>query len=243
MHMSGQVPLGGAPNPRRSRVPGAPVFPRKVQGLVGAMERCAAGDEGALAEWMEEGYPHLLGACVRWSGDPELGQRLACGIVRAAFHHARTRPAPTHELAWLRAVARRTYMELLRRDRPGGEPLPGDPTDQVEDPSGVVEREDLRRAVQEVIDALPVKHRLPMHLRYVRGATEAEVAGWVWLWTGVGRQQTHRILRQGREMVELALRGGDPRMRWPQRFRVEGRWRRPPPPFPHRDGPMSSSGP
>ena len=115
-------------------------------------------------------------------------------------------------------VAELERHKALRRDQPGDEPVPENLPDPGLEPLKCAIREEAREGVRKAINALPTKHRRMMRSRYVRGSTEAEVAASEAEETGLGPGGTHRILREGREMVAACLRGADPRRLWPHRF-------------------------
>ena len=195
-----------------------PRIPRGAEGLLAATERADAGDEAALEAWFRDGYPLLLQACSEWTGHPDLSERVTMGVVRAALSRCRRGLGSGSERAWMARVAELQHHQALWRDRPIDEPVPEGLLDPGLEPLEAAVREEARETVRKAIDGLPTKHRRMMRSRYVRGSTEAEVAASEAEETGLGPGGTHRILREGREMVAACLRGADPRRLWPHRF-------------------------
>lgn len=196
-----------------------PRLPRKVEGLLEAMRRADSGDEQPINTWMATRYASLVGACERWAGDAELGERIAHRVVCAAYKRCRRGQGRGSELAW---ISRATELELLEVLRPGrySECEPPDSLhDDTADPVAEAVRAEQCDAVRAAIQALPLKYRGAMYLRYILEAREAEVAAWMRDWVGVGSRQTHKMLGEGREMVQAVLQGKDPRRIWPLRYR------------------------
>lgn len=77
--------------------------------------------------------------------------------------------------------------------------------------------EAIRRRADGVL-LLPRPYREAMCWQRIEGWTRNEICVALQAWGGVGREAARRILRLGREMLEIAEARGYPRRFWPRRF-------------------------
>lgn len=124
---------------------------------------------------------------------------------------------------WLREVTCRTAANWLRRHgkRLRSEtPLPFRRTVSIEDvregPGGSLEKHELFERVQEAIDTLPERYRLPVVLRYLQEQSYEEIAAF----TGQTREEVRGILQRAARQLREVLSDLD------SSAEGEGRWHR-----------------
>jgi RNA polymerase sigma-70 factor (ECF subfamily) len=108
---------------------------------------------------------------------------------------------------WLKAVTCRTAANWLRRHQKrlrAETPLPFRRTVSIEDaregPRQVLEHGERYDRVQQAIDALPERYRLPVYLRYLQELSYDEISAF----TGESRDEIRGILqRAGRQLRDL----------------------------------------
>jgi len=109
--------------------------------------------------------------------------------------------------AWLKEIACRTAANWLRRHRKQiarETPLPFRRTVSIEDaregPSGSLQRDEKYERVQQAIDSLPERYRLPVVLRYLQELSYEEISDF----TGESYDEIRGILqRAGRQLRDL----------------------------------------
>jgi len=208
-------------------------LPESIAGLLGAMQAEAAGDPKLLAAWDLEQSPALMGALEGWTGDTNLADRLLARIVAAAWLAVRT--GRDHrirtEIGWMAGVARRARARIRRDERPIGHPLAHELQASVPDPLDELIRTEDRERVVRVIATLPERHRLAVTLRHIRGFSEADVAAAVERSFGIRFEGTRQILKDGREMVRIGLRGRNLSAEYPNRYARERKSENPAPKY------------
>lgn len=223
----GGVKRGG---PRRG---GRTELAERVVGLVGAMRSSVFGHGAALEHWWGRGWPALVLACNGRDRDPERAERVAMGVVEVVFRRCRGGARINCDGAWLAGVVAKERLKVREADHARWGPLHEDLAGRADDPMDeAIAAEELQRRWL-AIAALPVKYRVLVSLREdpTLRWTEAEVAAYARTWTGVGPDAVHRILRDGRTIIDAILRGENPRRLWPRRYATEkDRWNRTPPP-------------
>lgn len=113
---------------------------------------------------------------------------------------------------WLKEITCRTAANWLRRHgkRLRNEtPLPHRRTIAIEDvregPSGRLERHELRDRIQQAIDTLPERYRLPVVLRYLQELSYEEIGNF----TGESRDEVRGILQRAGRQLRDVLTGLD----------------------------------
>lgn len=193
-------------------------LPDAVGGLVQAMRACVEGDLVPLESRNLKRFPILRGSLEAWTHNPDLGDRLACGVVQAAFQAASAGREIHKEAPWMAKVARHLRARIRRDDRQIGVPLAADVNSPVQDPLDALIRQENRDRVRRVIAILPPKYRFPMRVRYVHGLTEADTASLIETIHGTRAEGTRWILKEGRKIVRTGLEGGDPRVVYTDRY-------------------------
>jgi RNA polymerase sigma factor (sigma-70 family) len=135
-------------------------------------------DEAAFAALVGRHGPLVLGVCCRLLTDPNDAEDAfqATFAVLARKACAVARP---HRLAnWLYGVARRTALEAKVRAarRRARERQAADRTDAAAGPEAAADRADLRAVLDEEVDRLPERYRVPFVLCHLEGRTDAEAA-------------------------------------------------------------------
>lgn len=128
-----------------------------------------------------EQWPRVLAALVRYTGSIELAEdAVAEAFARAAA--ARHRELLVNPAAWVTTTAKRIAIDLVRRDAVlraklpalAGDPVAPDPLDERLEAPGGDDRLGLLFAA--CTPALPADTRLALSLRFVLGASTAEIA-------------------------------------------------------------------
>jgi DNA-directed RNA polymerase specialized sigma24 family protein len=218
------------------RTPQGPPLPLEVEGLLPALARARAGEEGALEEWHRARYPVLVRACARWARSRDLGERVAHRVLVAAWVASLRGAAVRRERAWLGKVALCERAKIRRLDRASGLPrsrelLPaGEPVSQEIDPSERMLRRDLAEHAMSLVGALPPPHREIATLQ-AASWTRPQILALLRRWQPVGDDEFLRLVGISHAMLTAAGRGDDLRERWPGRFDTKkNRWLTSPPP-------------
>jgi RNA polymerase sigma-70 factor (ECF subfamily) len=144
-----------------------------------AMERYAAGDEGAFALVYDAIAPRLYGYLVRQTREPARAEDLLQQTM-LHIHRARDRFIPGAEVTpWAFAIARRLLVDSVRRGRrevladqsdpdAGASPDPG--ADQV------AQARELAAHIEKVLARLPASQRVAFELIKNEGLSVAEAA-------------------------------------------------------------------
>lgn len=165
----------------------------------------ATRDAQAFAGLVHQFGPLVLGTCRRVLGpSPDADDAfqavfLALSRQAGSFRDPHALPAWLHRVSLRvsrKALARRAS-EPLRGLTPPGSPEPVDPTDPFAD----VAWKDVRRVLDEEIDALPEKYRGPVVLCWLDGLTQDEAAGKL----GLSLNTLKRRLDAGRELLRSRL--------------------------------------
>ena len=168
---------------------------RRRKGSVG--ERFRAGDEDALAEVFDEYAGPMLAVASSMLAD----RRLAEEAVQQAFVQA-WRAASSFEPErplgpWLRAIVRRTAVDVWRRERRhqarSFDDVPPADLPSVEPPS-IADAADVW-AVRRAIDALPPASREVIRLAHLEHLTQPEIAARLDIPLGTVKSRTHTAYR------------------------------------------------
>jgi RNA polymerase sigma-70 factor (ECF subfamily) len=166
--------------------------------------RFVADDESAFAEVVETYQGRALAYAAALLGDADLAQ----DAVQEAFLEAHARRADLRDQAafpaWLRAIVR-TQAGRLRRQRAAA-PLP----DELEIPSGdagpeaaLAERQQ-RQSLAVAIADLPEHERIAVHLHYIAGVSQEEIARLVEVPAGTVKTRLHSArARLGERLLRL----------------------------------------
>jgi RNA polymerase sigma factor (sigma-70 family) len=163
---------------------------------------CAGGDAGAFELLVRRHGGMVLGVCRRALGRGADADDAFQATFLILIQKARTLTHPEQVAAWLHAVALRVSRKARatlhrRREREAEIVDAPDPAN----PDPAAESRDLRRTLDEELDRLPEKYRLPIVLCELEGRTldeAAQLLGWP-KGTVAGR------LSRGREMLRERL--------------------------------------
>jgi RNA polymerase sigma-70 factor (ECF subfamily) len=171
------------------------------------VSRCLAGDTDAFGELVEryQGAVHAVG--YHYAGRYGSAEDVAQEAFIAAYRSLPQLKDPNHFGPWLREVACRTAANWLRRHgyRIQNEtPLPFRRSASIEDahvgPWGEMEQGERFDRVQQAIDALPERYRLPVVLRYLQEMSYQEIADFI----GISRDEVRGVLqRAGRQLRDF----------------------------------------
>ncbi|AWM36334.1 ECF RNA polymerase sigma factor SigE [Gemmata obscuriglobus] len=164
------------------------------------LARYAAGrDPDAFAALVRQFGPLVLGTCRRVLGQSPDADDAFQTVFLALARRAGSFRDPATLPAWLHRVALRTARQVRPRHRPAphGTAEPVAPTD----PFATVVWRDVRRILDEELDALPDKLRGPVLLCWLDGLTRDEAASVL----GVPLGTLKRRLSEGRELLRERL--------------------------------------
>lgn len=155
------------------------------------IERARTGDEEALAELVRRSAPAVLGAARRITNDPGLAEDAAQEAYLRAFRALdRYRPESSFP-AWVRTIAIRCAIDILRRRRPES-PLP----DAAAAPASEERRLEDADLLRAALAALSPLDREIMLAREVEGAADREIALRLDMTVAAVRVRMHRARRK-----------------------------------------------
>jgi RNA polymerase sigma-70 factor (ECF subfamily) len=133
--------------------------------------RALAGDDAAFAELVRLGAPAALGAARRITGDRMLAEDAAQEAFLRAFRALKNYRHESSFAAWVRRIAARTAIDLMRRRRPE-ESLVSDPASGSSEEKRLEDLDLLRLALA----SLPPLDREILLAREVEGEPDKEIA-------------------------------------------------------------------
>ena len=172
--------------------------------LTWLVQRCAAGDEGALRRMYELQAPRLKGLARRITGSAALAEDVLHDVFVQVFQEAhRFDPARGSASAWLTTLTRFRALDLARgngRERVMAV-LP-DPADPGPDPLtlSIVSAEG--RRLRACLDRLPGPARHAITLAFIEGRTHVEIAEASRQKLGTLKSLIRRSLRDLRRCLE-----------------------------------------
>jgi RNA polymerase sigma-70 factor (ECF subfamily) len=144
-----------------------------------AMERYAAGDDAAFATVYDVLAPRLYGYLLRQTRERASAEDLLQQTM-LHIHRARVRFTPGAEVTpWAFAIARRLFLDLLRRGRrePRAVEVEPDAAPSVEPTADeVAHAHELERCIHEVLAKLPESQRAAFRLIKQEGLSVVEAA-------------------------------------------------------------------
>jgi RNA polymerase sigma-70 factor, ECF subfamily len=159
------------------------------------LERFVAGDSAALAEVYRRYSRPVWGLAMAVLHDRHLAEDAATETFLRAWRAASAYD-PSRPLGpWLFTLARRTALDVLRREsRPtrGGHEPEADVVIELPDISATWEAWEVRRAVVE----LPAEEQVVVRLAHFDGLTHAEIAAELDLPLGTVKSRSHRAHRR-----------------------------------------------
>jgi RNA polymerase sigma-70 factor (ECF subfamily) len=170
------------------------------------VERARSGDAAAFGEIFRLFEGDVKRVCRRFLGPDGVDDAAAEVFLRARRGLAGHRPGQPLR-PWLLGIAGHHCIDLLRRRKLEAALFdPGEADDDVfaspaPSPLQYALRREQRERVADAVDALPVKYRLPLALRYFADLDYAEIAGLL----GVDRGQVATLLFRARRTLRARL--------------------------------------
>lgn len=168
-----------------------PQSARLVAPEAALVERACRGDEGAFAELVRLGSPAALAAARRITRDCALAEDAAQEAFLRAFRALRHYRHESSFAAWVRKIAIRTAIDLVRRRRPE-DPLTEDPRSSLSEEKRHEDTELLRRA----LDALSPLDREILLAREIEGEADREIARRLDMTVSGVRVRVHRARKK-----------------------------------------------
>lgn len=169
--------------------------------------RCLEGDTEAFSGLVQRYQAAVYATAFYYAGRYGGAEDVAQEAFWAAYRSLPHLKDPERFGAWLREVACRTAANWLRRhgkQLANETPLPHRRTVKIEDvrqgPHGLLNAQERYERVQQAIDTLPERYRLPVVLRYLQELSYDEISKF----TGESRDEIRGILyRAGRQLRDL----------------------------------------
>lgn len=171
------------------------------------VSRCLEGDSDSYTYLVKRYQGAVYATAFYYVGRYGAAEDIAQDAFLAAYRSLPKLKDPNKFGPWLKQIACRTAANWLRRHgkRLKNEtPLPFKRTVNIEDlregPDGHMERKEVFERIQEAIDTLPERYRLPVVLRYLQELNYDEIAEF----TGDTRDEIRGILqRAGRQLRDI----------------------------------------
>jgi RNA polymerase sigma factor (sigma-70 family) len=158
-------------------------------------------DEIAFAALMERHGPMVLGVCGRILHDEHLAEDVFQATFLALARHARSIRKQQAVASWLHGVALRLAHKANAQATRANWPDVRDRTVTASDPPGDAVRREAQTVLDDELQRLPAKYRMPLVLCYLEGQTRDEAAarlGWT-----VGQLKGN--LERGRDRLRARL--------------------------------------
>ena len=187
------------------------------------VRRCLEGDSDAYGTLVERSQGAVYATAFYYAGRHGAAEDIAQDALLAGYRSLPRLKDPEKFGPWLKQVTTRTAANWLRRhgDRLAAEtPLPYKRTLSIEDaregPRGTSERRERLERVQNAVDDLPERYRLPVVLRYLQELSYQEISDF----TGESKAEIRGILqrasRQLRELLRESEREANGDQEWPR---------------------------
>jgi RNA polymerase sigma-70 factor (ECF subfamily) len=172
------------------------------------VERCLAGDTDAFGYLVEKYQGAVYATAFYYCRRQDAAEEIAQDAFLAAYRGLRNVRDVNNFGPWLKGVTCRTAANWLRKHgvRLRSEtPLPYRRSLSIEDaregPQGLFERGERFERIQEAIDALPERYRLPVVLRYLQELSYDEISTFI----GASRDEIRGILQQASRLLKDLL--------------------------------------
>lgn len=164
-----------------------------------ALPRARAGDHDAFAELIGDHEAMVYSIAYHMLGERDRAADVAQDVFLQLFRNLGGIDSESHLVHWLRQVATRRCIDLIRRSRMRVVPL---------DDAGELHSADshrdplLRRTLRDAVTTLPESQRAIVTLRYQEGLGPNEISRIVGMRVNTVKSQLHRALRSLRRMLE-----------------------------------------
>jgi len=163
----------------------------------------AAGDQQAFAEFYDRHSPRVYGLLLKWLGGraeaEDVLQEVFWQVWCKAGQYDAQRSPPE---AWLYLLARSRSTDFLRQHRPEAALPAGQEPAGLDDPSQVVELDELTGQVRHALARLPEEQRSAVVLTFYAGLTNEQVARYQGIPLGTAKTR----IRLGMERLRCLLR-------------------------------------
>jgi RNA polymerase sigma factor (sigma-70 family) len=175
------------------------------------VERFVEGDEAAFAELVQIHRDALLAYAHAIAGRVDLAEDAVQEAFIEAYARRHQLEKPEAFAAWVRAIVR-SRLSRMRRG-PQFEPLPGEVASSAVGADAELDRMRERQLVASAIAGLPEHERVAVHLFYVAGSNQQEIAALLDVPVNTVKSRLHSArARLGEELVPL-LGQAAPRLR------------------------------
>jgi RNA polymerase sigma-70 factor (ECF subfamily) len=175
------------------------------------VRRAQGGDRSAFEELVRRTSRLVFARLYLETGDTHHAEDLLQETLLTAFRTLSQLENPERFRPWLLKIAQNAAIDAVRRDtRKKRTPIPElvklrQDSMEIQPPAAIVEKEDLRQKVLEVLRSLPEEYRLPLTLRYLLGADYDTIQGQLGLTNGSLRGLLHRGMERLRAEMHKAL--------------------------------------
>jgi RNA polymerase sigma-70 factor (ECF subfamily) len=175
------------------------------------VRRAQRGDRSAFEELVRRTSRLVFARLYLDTGDTHLAEDLLQETLLTAFRTLNQLDNPERFRPWLLRIAQNTAIDDARKGtRKKRTPTPElvklrQDAMEVPAPADIVEKEDLRQKLLEVLRTLPEEYRMPLMLRYLFDADYDTIQGQLGLSNGSLRGLLHRGLERLRTEMQKAL--------------------------------------
>jgi RNA polymerase sigma-70 factor (ECF subfamily) len=170
--------------------------------------RCLDGDAEAYADLVERYQASVYATAFYYVGRHGGAEDVAQDAFLAAYRSLPSLRKPERFAPWLKEITCRTASNWLRKQEGRlhhETPLPYKRTVSIEDmrsgPRRHLEKQERLERVQQAIDTLPVRYRLPVVLRYLQELSYDEIA----TFTGESHDEVRGILQRATRQLRQIL--------------------------------------
>lgn len=186
---------------------GLSVTDRSIRATENLVERARAGDDAAFAALFREYRTDVRLVCQRMLGDRQLAEDAVNEVFLRAHHALHSFDLERPFRPWLKKIAGHYCIDQLRRRASearvfsGDEPQESDLVSPGSSPLGRLVAAEQREALGQAIEALPLRYRLPLLLRYFNDMDYESIAKSI----GVTKNQVGSLLFRAKRLLRQEL--------------------------------------
>jgi RNA polymerase sigma-70 factor, ECF subfamily len=175
------------------------------------VRRAQGGDRSAFEELVRRTSRLVYARLYLETGDTHQAEDLLQETLLTAFRTLSQLDNPERFRPWLLRIAQNAAIDAVRRDtRKKRTPTPEllklrQDAMQIAAPAEIVEKDDLRRKVVEILRTLPEEYRMPLTLRYLFDADYDAIQAQLGLTNGSLRGLLHRGMERLRAELQKVL--------------------------------------